>query len=1038
MGIRVEEIKIVEYTPAYSKAVADMWQRSAKGWNGEYGSETEESILEKHENSTNINTYLAVLGNEVVGYCAFTRYLEDEGALYISLLNARYDLHGQGIGKALVKKAVERTIELRWPRLDVHTWNANTKAIPLYKKCGYFYENKQDTTHLMNFIPTVMNTEAVEEFFYTADWYEDLKMSLDLNPDGRVENDFEFYEYKWEKNNKLLRMEFERYGRGLRLIETDDYIISVSTPKQNLIFGKTYIAKYEIINKSGNPLDIEIIGQDDKNIEFYLNKSIQVKDKEVITGEFYVSEIEEEYENFKTHPAIVSKIFINGKSALFKLGIVPKFPLTVKMCCEDILRYPGEEFDIYIDMESCLEDRGIFEFQLNISEYFETNQKNFRIILDGREKRSLKISGIMKKSCVYKNKLLIDVLTKDKENIKFKMNIGLILRGYSGKCAGEIDDKYYIINGKYKIILDKILNKYVIYDGNVKKEISLWYPKIGMPYSEEFSNIIIENITWYEEDGKIVFKGDHISKKNEGIIVTVILKLSDVGILEYYYEVENKSKEREIYIDQSFHYRIEGATFAYDNKIIHSTEPRADYPSFYNIKKLNENWIYSPIYGSLIWPIDAKISFDGWDMHVENYIGNLKSGEKCITKTVYYDFSNFKSYEEVRRFALQKNIDYKEVRVEDVEVTVNSNNPFVDSSFEVNLIENKEIPREGKISVKSRNHSFSDVETNIKEARSAEVLIIKEANLEHDNILIECDFDAVSYSRESLIFYTGNNDEVKTEEYIKDDKMINLISNGVIELKASKDFSPGIFSLKFHEKQWLDTGFPNRGSKAWYNPWFGGILNVPRVGMLEKWRSLLKENINVEFVSEIDNKGNKWSGIKSSINIKHEDGLEGLEVNQYFLMLPGVPILLNLVELRNGMNMYMDKYKFTNAAFFKIGDDIKRNWISVKNHSGDINKYRSGIRGYQIISKQSNLYGCDDIDYKVQVYCNENKYNKETILSTENLVSLNSKSISLAPGERKLLPNIFYIFTKERIEDKLLHVLDNINFNYTDGGLKNE
>lgn len=77
----MEGLKIVEYTPAYAKAIAEMWQRSTEGWNGENGNETEETVLAAHENSTDINTYLAVLGDEVLGYCAFSRYVKDEGGL---------------------------------------------------------------------------------------------------------------------------------------------------------------------------------------------------------------------------------------------------------------------------------------------------------------------------------------------------------------------------------------------------------------------------------------------------------------------------------------------------------------------------------------------------------------------------------------------------------------------------------------------------------------------------------------------------------------------------------------------------------------------------------------------------------------------------------------------------------------------------------------------------------------------------------------------------------------------------------------------
>jgi hypothetical protein len=79
----MEGLKIVEYTSAYAKAVAEMWQKSAEGFNGEHCDDTEESVLATHANSTNINTYLATFGDEVIGYCAFSKYLKDEGALHI-------------------------------------------------------------------------------------------------------------------------------------------------------------------------------------------------------------------------------------------------------------------------------------------------------------------------------------------------------------------------------------------------------------------------------------------------------------------------------------------------------------------------------------------------------------------------------------------------------------------------------------------------------------------------------------------------------------------------------------------------------------------------------------------------------------------------------------------------------------------------------------------------------------------------------------------------------------------------------------------
>lgn len=66
----MDGLKIVEYTPTYAKAIAKMWTMSTEGWNGSYANVTEESILESHKSNSNLNTFLAVNNEEVLGYCA--------------------------------------------------------------------------------------------------------------------------------------------------------------------------------------------------------------------------------------------------------------------------------------------------------------------------------------------------------------------------------------------------------------------------------------------------------------------------------------------------------------------------------------------------------------------------------------------------------------------------------------------------------------------------------------------------------------------------------------------------------------------------------------------------------------------------------------------------------------------------------------------------------------------------------------------------------------------------------------------------------
>ena len=204
-------MKIVEYTPEYAEAISKMWSISSDGWNGEDVNQSPESVLREHENSTNLNTYIALRGDEVVGYCSLARFSRDERALFIPLLNVPPKYHGKGIGKALVLQCVQRTVELSYPRLDLYTWPGNTKAVPLYKKCGFFWEKRDDSTHLMNFIPSVLSCEAVNDYFKDIDWYTDTTRKIEIKPDGRKENDFDFFQYSWEKDGRSLKVESDGY-----------------------------------------------------------------------------------------------------------------------------------------------------------------------------------------------------------------------------------------------------------------------------------------------------------------------------------------------------------------------------------------------------------------------------------------------------------------------------------------------------------------------------------------------------------------------------------------------------------------------------------------------------------------------------------------------------------------------------------------------------------------------------------------------------------------------------------------------------------
>lgn len=283
-----KNIKIIEYNECYAKAVADMWNKSGDCWGGYNLSISEDSVRQEEAQSDHLFLWLAILNDQVIGYCKLSEYREDEGALYIDLINVIPEYHNMKIGKMLMLKAVEKSTELGFPRVYLYTWTGNTKAVPLYKKTGFFWVDRDDCTHCMNFIPSVMNNELLKNYISEFDWYNDSTRVIEVKPDGNKHNGFECYQYLWKKNDDELSVEFCRHSRGIRKITTKNFEISAQSDKLKQVFGKFYDITYRIKNFMDALLNVSIKGKKNKNITFEYEIEEQVNYEKVFKTSFYV------------------------------------------------------------------------------------------------------------------------------------------------------------------------------------------------------------------------------------------------------------------------------------------------------------------------------------------------------------------------------------------------------------------------------------------------------------------------------------------------------------------------------------------------------------------------------------------------------------------------------------------------------------------------------------------------------------------------------------------------------------------------------
>lgn len=1027
-----DQITIVEYDPSYADAVAEMWNNSRDGWGGNNTIRTEEQVLKQEANSTNLHLYLALDGDKVVGYCSLGEYREDEGALYIPLLNVRGDYHGKKIGKKLVLKALERAIEMKWPRLDLYTWPGNTKAVPLYKKCGFFWEDRDDTTHLMNFMPTVMQTEAIAGFFHNVNWYENSTRKIEVVPDGNKDNEFHYYEYSWEsKNHEKLRMEFERFGRGLRLIETDDYLISATVENFNLVFGSDYQVKYCVINKSGKPLTVAIEGVNDKNIEFHVSKETTVQKEETIEVPFIVKPIEEEQSVWRTHPAVSSMLTINGKKALFKVGIRPKFPLNLSCKSSDALTFIGNSSTFYLDLENNFNEEAVFTFELPKSEFIQIKNRAVCVTLASNAKQSIPVNFTLEKHGFYSTDIKITATKKDGSSVVFSKKAGTAFKGIGSKFAGECDAFYHVYNGQYHLKIDKFNNWITPGKGSHDFKIAFMVPKLGKPFSEELSRIRPERVDPILEEGYAGLRATYLSNAFPGIQLTTIVKLYSEGLVEQHYEITNTNDTEtteEVWLNSPIFSRLlERAVLPYEGEYLELNDSMGSFLDYWKSSNLSENWIFLRGQNNprgIAWSQEDKIHFASWFMYFEQNFGKLGAHQTVQTNPVTLSIGAFHDWQSFRSYAVQKND--KPSLTNHMTFSVNKGNPFVNGKeLKATIKDFKSAFYNGMIEIKMddeilQSHLFAS-DQEVTDA-SFDIQLSKEETVHV--LTSKMNLDSIDITRQTAAFVMKEM-PVQFEKSIKDEVEVLSADNGEIKISAAGQFAPSLFSLQYKDQEWMDSPFPKPAPKSWWNPWFGGIAGLVEGTSLN---SLLKEESTVEFAEKEDSKGNLWKGLKVSTKYEKHETFKGIEIHKYFLMLPGVPVLCHTTEIVQYMGSYLHAKNFYTGCFLNPGPELTKNWASFQAETGEWAMVYGGKGEQEMAVERNVVFGSDDHENLLQIVANKNATYVDSYINKEVIELGYTEKLNLEHGAKHFTSPVFYLFSSKVISDAALEDLKKIRF----------
>ena len=1012
-------IKIVEYDKSYALGLAKMWNESANSWGGFDSLETEESVIQEHEGSSNLKTWLALDGDEVVGYCCFSEYREDEGASYIPLLNVRPDYQSKKVGKALILKALEHACDCQWPRLDLYTWPGNTKATPLYKKCGFFWEDRDDTTHLMNFMPCVQKTEAVAYFFEHADWYADSVREIKVEPDGRKENGFEYMGYHWEQGGKMLKMDFEGRGRGLRLIETDDWLVSATVENANLAFGSNYKITYKILNKTGKPLEVKIKGKDDKNITFNLDRTVNVEGETQVDGEFHVGEIHEEQNVWRTHPGVAAEIQINGKKASFKVGIVPKFPALINAVVKSNEAFVGGKDQFYLNIENCYRVPATFSFTLPEADFISLEKREFEIAMEPEQQMSVAIPYTLNRLGLLSGKLKISAMAQGGAKVEFDRELSAVFAGTGARFGGEAEDKWFAVNGRYMLMLMKFNN--MLGAVPLEKEpcqTSFMRPQLGLPYSVEFAKTKPFRVEHGQERDVAYIRAFYQSQVYPGIEIERYASLQADGLVSQSWGISNKGNKAvdDLWFRTAVQHNMTGAIVPLKD-IIESRDGQGGSIGNYQLQDLQENWILarggSP--RGLCWPEELKPTSAHGMLCFDQNLGQLDPGQSVATKPIYLALGTFKDWKQLRQFAQGKKGD--DPAIDGLELKVNNGNPFVSQEYELAPKEHRNIVFQGTARAVSGIGSFAPQAATVKDNLAAIRVPAPKASTV-DLVTVEVDTENTMTRRRAAVWGIGG--EIHKIEGQREGLSTLTIANGVLKFSAAPDFGPAVFSLEYNGREWLDSSFPLARANSWWNPWLGGIsLEISGFAL----RSLLKESRTAEFTTMEDNVGNQWQGVKFTISVTQHPKYKGLKISQNFLTLPGLAGICMVNELEHSGLTITDS-QFLNDVFLAPGGGVKGSWLEADTDCGETLRIKQGA-GLQTNRVNQLFFGSEDCAYKLLALSDTD------ITGYTNPEVMNCGSwelLSLLPGVKQVTSPLFFLFPHQELPLNALKTLKQIKF----------
>ena len=949
------------YDHRFDGGLARMWNESDDQWPGTFTDGvplTEERVRDWMDRVEAIVKFIVVQngtqngkveGDKVVGYGDLWNTAVRPGSAYVALLNVHPEHQGKSLARRMLVRMVDWAVENGYDRVTIGTWPANLKAMPLYKKVGFFWE-PGTSVHMENYLPAVRLHPLAQAYFNKHDWYKTYRRDLkQVEDDMRhpCTGDTKVYILRWEEDGDQIEAVFDRNSQSLTGFATSGFTgtpawaayarVGESEPAQ----GVSYPMEWEVINKSDAPLTVKLSAKGDEGIAIAHCKSftLQPGERKMTTAAFRVASDAPKYRSDHRDlptPKITTNLEIGGQELAFGTGLRYRPAIEFSLHPEVVTLLPGLPQTIHLQLRSRAKRSLAGSVKLNLPAGLTASWQTSEFETPSEGYAGIPLTLTAEKGGFYLLEMCAEFADAGTTVVTQPKRLSVVAIALGGYAAGEGDEELILENDYFRLTAKAKGGEARIWNKDLKREDALLMEEIGPAFVPLDLHEQEYDLHLQQSDGTAKAIMTVRSTRFPGLVVGREIVINASPLVRVRGWVNNNAEETREGLQHRLYIHNEPEsdcmiTVPLRERLVY--EHRSQFSIAENDipKKLDqyaEEWLAYESLGNVVgfvWPAKDLKELDAeWGRHF--FYFNLPALAPSETRHIapLYLYAGPGDWQTVQRIwrrlrgATHERLPQAPADETKSHLDITFNKPLITLNLQIaadlRISTTREYKLDGEITIQPPLGWAAVPDritiSSLDRTNPAETPVILKGESPKvgayaGEIRLETQlFDRVQPF--TLLRLGDATQNVETAQSEQEGHTLWTLHNGRSQWTIAPHFHGGIISWQEtgDEANHLLSSFPEEGELSWMKPFFGGlrpILHEPGEG---GWPGKLHtEKFDVTPVILPDAQGLSWQGLRLTSELTRE-AFRGLCVELDYLTLPGSNVLKVIYRLVNQTSVY--------------------------------------------------------------------------------------------------------------------------------------